>query len=242
MSKSNKNSHLSQTVLDRVSMYQVHDNGGRPFTVLVDDQNASNQICVSVYSTREFEDESGYTVNHNYEHYKQFPPLPDELLIQWENVVKVWVARCPSLYANESESLGNALLLQLPTDTPSNQHNTYVHIGANIYKFTTENPITAFESPIDNNDVSYPAALSDQEAFFLGDMMRLPRTAIKSRVLTSDDGELKQFSSEVLQWILIYENLYGTEEEQRKWRKLGLSFHPKAKPLQGYKELVVRRY
>lgn len=232
-------SNLFPIMLGSAAIYQVHDNGGRPFTVLVD-ENPTNGTCVLAYSTREFENESGDIVNCNSEHYQQFPPQPEELLIKWENVVKVWVASCPSLYADESESLGNALLLQLPTDASSTQQNTYVYIGTNICKFTTETPIIAFDSTIGNNDVSYSAALSADEAFFLGDMLRLPRAEIKDPVLGPDDEALKQFSSEVLQWICIYDNLYGTPEEQLKWRAQGFFDHPEAKPLQGYEEVVER--
>lgn len=236
-----KNS-LSPVMLGGAAMYQVHYNGGRPFTVLVDEQNSSSGTCVLVYNTREFENESGYTVNHGYEHYQHFPPKPEELLIKWEHVVKVWVARCPSLYANESEALGNALLLQIPTDKASSRKHTYVHIGGNIYKFTTKKPISEFESPIDNNDVPYPAALSDEEVFFLGEMLRLPRAEITNQDIKITNKKLKQFSPEVLKWIFIYENLYGTPKQQRKWKKQGFSFNPEAKRLQGYKELVAPRY
>lgn len=233
---------LSPMMLGTAAIYQVHYNGGRPFTVLVDEQNSNSGTCVLVYSTREFEDESGYTTNQGYEHYQHFPPKPEELLIKWENVVKVWVARCPSLYANESEALGNTLLLQISTDKVSSRKYTYVHIGGNIYKFTTKKPITEFDSPIDNNDVPYPAALSDEEVFFLGEMLRLPRAEINNQDIKITNENLKEFSSEALQWIFIYENLYGTLTQRRKWRKQGFSFHPEAKPLQGYKELVAPPY
>lgn len=219
-------------------MYQVHDNGGRPFTVLIHEQNSNDGKHILVYKTRELESQSGDIIICDEEHYKQVPPQPEELLIQWENVVRVWIARCPSLYANESESLGNAILLQLPSD----RTNTYVYIGVNVCKFTTEKPIIAFESPLGNNDVPYSAALSDQEAFFLGEMWRLPRIAIQDPILGPEDGALQQFSPEVLQWIFIYDNLYGSPEEQKQWRNQGFSYHPQAQPLQDYEELVPSPY
>lgn len=223
-------------MLGGAAIYETQHNGSRPFTVLVDEQNSNSGTCVLVYSTREFEDESGDPVD--YEHYQQFPPKPEELLIKWENVVKVWVARCPSLCADESEALGNTLLLQIPTDKLSSQKYTYVYIGSSIYEFTTKKPITEFESPIGNNYVPYPAALSDKEVFFLVEMLRLPRKEIKNPVISPKDKKFKNFSSEELQWIFIYDNLYGTSKQERKWKKQGFSVHPKAKPLKGYKELV----
>lgn len=230
-------------MLGGVAIYQTQHNGSRPFTVLVDEQNSNSGTCVLVYSTREFEDESGDPVD--YEHYQQFPPKPEELLIKWENVVKVWVARCPSLCADESEALGNTLLLQIPTDKLSSQKYTYVYIGSSIYEFTTKQPITEFESPIGNNYVPYPAALSDKEVFFLVEMLRLPRAEINNQYIKLTKNfspeaskKLKNFSPEVLKWVLIYDSLYGTSKQQRKWKKQGFSDHPKAKPLKGYKELV----
>ncbi|MFY9223823.1 MAG: hypothetical protein WAQ98_14210 [Blastocatellia bacterium] len=225
-------------MLGGAAIYQTQHNGSRPFTVLVDEQNSSSGTCVLVYSTRNEDDEDELSDPVDYEHYQQFPPKPEELLIKWENVVKVWVARCPSLYADESEALGNTLLLQIPTDKLSSRKYTYVYIGSSIYEFATKKPITEFESPIDNNYVPYPAALSDKEVFFLLDMLRLPRKEIKNPVISPEDKEFKNFSSEELQWIFIYENLYGTPKQQRKWKKQGFSDHPKAKPLKGYKELV----
>jgi hypothetical protein len=240
MSKNSKADSPKNSVvpvmLGGAAIYQTQHNWSKPFTVLVDEQNSSSGTCVLVYSTREFEDESGEPVD--YEHYQQFPPKPEELLIKWENVVKVWVARLPFLCDNEAEALGNALLLQIPTDKLSSQKYTYVYIGNSIYEFTTKKPITEFESPIGNNNVPYPAALSAKEAFFLLERLRLPRKEIKNPVISPEDKEFKNFSPEELQWIFIYENLYCT----RKWKKQGFSFHPKAKPLEGYKELVAFCY
>lgn len=60
---------------------------------------------------------------------------------------------------------GNTVLVQL---TPSSEHlNRYLLITGSIVEFWTENPITRFESPIGNNDVPYPFALTTDAMLFL---------------------------------------------------------------------------
>ncbi|MBL8018067.1 MAG: hypothetical protein JNM27_00255 [Leptospirales bacterium] len=217
------------------NLYQVHDNGGRPFTVLVEGPSGAQRV--SVYHTRADRTE-GYPVYYDLEVYQDSPPRPEELAISWEKVPRVWIAGCPSMYAGEEESLGNSLLIKLPNSESTPGNNSYVHIGVSIFKFTTVDPITAFDSPIDNNDVTYPAALSNSETFFLGDQQRLPRSLIKA--LGPVEENMKHLPVEALEWIFIHEALYGSPEEQKLWRKSDSGFNPQAKPLEGYEELVAR--
>ncbi len=236
MSKSNKGKKdASPMMIGDAALYQIQNNGGRPFTVLVDEMSRGG-TRVRVYKTRQvFNEEWDIDADVSSEVYAEIPPKPKELLVTWKNLKQVWIPRCPSLYANESEALGNSILIHLSSDAKTGRHS-YIHIGSMIYKFTSKEPITEYESPIDNNNVPYPSALSETEVFFLIDMQRLPREKVKEIVLEADSA-LKELPSDALRWVLMHENLYGTVKERKKWRADGFDFHPDAKPLEGVEEL-----
>lgn len=245
------------------ALYQTHHNGGRPFTVLVDEPgpNAAG-ARVRIYKTRLRKSQQWEGMEYcPVEVYNETPPQSDELLVTWEQLSHVWVARCPSLYANEAESLGNSLLLHLSPlapppiwskpsasansgansqeTTPAKDGETapvepvrtyqYVLISGLVCQFSTNDPILEFDSPIDNNDVPYPAALSSSEVFFLCDMLRMPRSAVKAPVLGPDDTDLKQLSPKDLQWVFMHDTLYS-----HPWQKRKLV----AQELDGYQELI----
>ncbi|HMZ62070.1 MAG TPA: hypothetical protein PL048_25085 [Leptospiraceae bacterium] len=227
----------SPMMIGDAELYQVQYNGGRPYTVLVS-RTAKGGKQVKVYRTRQvFNEEWDMDVDAPSDVYEDVPPKPKELLFTWKNPLNLWIAKCPSLYADEAESLGNSILLEIAPEKEKGPR-TYIHIGPNVCRFTSKDPIIEYESPIDNNNVPYPAAASSKEVFFLGEMLRLSREYVKEPVLGRDSGDLKKLPKDVLKWVCIYENLYGTEKERKKWNAQGLYNHPEAKKLQGYKELA----
>lgn len=62
----------------------------------------------------------------------------------------------------EDFDYGNSILLVL-------KHNKYCYIGDTVYEFTTEEPITDYYSPIGNNDVPYPVAVTKLNVYFMLD-------------------------------------------------------------------------
>ncbi len=229
--------HARPTKINGAALYQVHDNGGRPFTVLVD-EDAEGAPRVRLYLTRRHRAVKGelpreYTAAE----YKQRPPRRSELRRTWERAERVWVARHSSACITERVSLGNSLLVLLPRTRKGQTAYRYVHIGAEVFAFVTPDPITAFESPVGNNDVPYPVALSQSEAFFLGDALRLPRAETRA------SGK-RDFALNSPRWATIYDDLYGSPAQRRAWRaqKPPCAQHPEAKPLEGRRVLVRRRY
>lgn len=55
---------------------------------------------------------------------------------------------------------GNSILLHL-------DDLRYVYIGSEIYEFTAKEEITKYYSPIGNNDVPYPVAISKNYIYFM---------------------------------------------------------------------------
>lgn len=219
--------------------YQVHDNGGRPFTVLIG-MNASGNTRVRVFLTRERD--NGFECD--VEDYRKAPPWDSELLVSWDAVERVWAPRFTDAHVSPSDGLGNSILLQIdrnhdsfsgvragsarrPSRAKIRQSGfRYVFIGMSIFQFDTSEPITTFESPIGNNDVPYPVALSSQEAFFLIEQERLPRS------MTLAPGP-KDPGSDSSVWKIFYNSLYSLTKHFRE---------KEAKPLHGYREIIARRY
>lgn len=249
---------VSAPAVDGASLYQVHDNGSRPFTVLVEEQTGGG-ARVRLYKTRQSKSPDWDGMDDcRADVYQKAPPTPAELLVTWERVARVWVARCPSLYADEAASLGNALLLELDPTAPAAQWSqkpgkpptaargkagrkgasagtppgqfTYIHIGSTVYRFATADRIVEFDSPIGNNNVPYPAALSASEVFFLCEQWRMPRSAVKPPALAPGDRMRKKLSAEALRWVFIYDTLY-----EHPWQ----DYKRVAKPLEGYEPLIV---
>lgn len=216
------------------AFYQVHDNGGRPFTVLVD-RSASGGARVRLYRTRTHPAPPGeFPREFDVAAYRRDPPRPAELKATWEAVERVWVGRHAGLYLSARESLGNSLLLRLPPKRGARGAHRYVHVGSPVVEFETGDPIRAFESPVGNNDVPYPVALSASEVFFLAELVRLPRAATRL-AKRRDPATNSRF------WETVYTDLYGTPEQVEAWcaRKPDAQHNPAAKRLEG-RRIVAR--
>ena len=107
--------------------YQVHDNGGRPFTVKI--QN--NQNIVDVFRT------------------------DNNQLVCHFNPIKIFIGKSPLIPMTQysggygAEFDGNTILLQIT-------EYKYVFIGWKIFSFETDSEIVEYASPVGNNDVPYP--------------------------------------------------------------------------------------
>lgn len=230
-------------MIEGAALYQVHDNGGRPFTVLIDELHPSG-TRVRLYRTRKLSavDEYGVKRDCDLAGYVASPPRASERLATWEGVSQVWVPRYANLYLSSYESLGNSLLLQIdrnldsrtllrpapaemPAATTRRSGHRYVFIGGNVGQFDTSEPISAFESPVGNNDVPYPVAISESEVFFPVEALRLPRAS------TCLAAERDPKASSPL-WEKVYGDLFAAQSA---------SDGPRPKKLLRYREIVARQ-
>ena len=161
------------------STYLIHDNGGRPFMVYVNKNNFVNIYSVpndKYYS----EDECNcpdYYVN----------------LITGCKAEKIFIGKSKF---NEMTSFsggygdyfdGNSILLYLG-------NYQYMHIGIEIYKFTTNGDIiNEYHSPVGNNDVPYPFAKSSDYIYFMLDTVCLPRSIYDKHVENDSDDAYSYF-------------------------------------------------
>ena len=122
--------------------YLTHDNGGRPFTVIIDNND------IKVYSNS-FSDETEEYTTENF-------------VLQIHNPYQVFVGKSP---LNEMTKFsggygpkftGNSILIR-----PSEKLN-YIFISFEIFSFNTSSEILYFMAPIGNNDVPYPYAITNK--------------------------------------------------------------------------------
>jgi len=146
----------------RGKIYHTHDNGGRPFLVVVRSQVKNKKLkIVSVLTYKQFDDSKR---EQDY----------DKLVVAFKKVQKVWIGKGTigkkrgGDNLNKAWTYGNSILLQL------NKH-LYVFIDHNIYCFKTNEEIIKYYSLIGNSDVPYPVALSKNYAYFMLDCQQIER-------------------------------------------------------------------
>ena len=119
-------------------IYYTHDNGGRPFKVILE------EALVKVQKLEQ----------DNYEAYKEYQPE------------KVFIGKSPENPMTISSGGygpgfdGNSFLLQ-------QEPLKYLFIGSVLLTFTTVSKIVSFVSPVGNNDVPYPYAVDEEGRIYL---------------------------------------------------------------------------
>ena len=143
--------------------YLIHDNGGRPFKVVVSNNH------VIVYKQTKEEEQRTEDLNQEIEaddkaYDKKMKRLYSHKLLEWKNVVRVFIGHhppnVPKSWLGDFVSVGNSIILHV-------QGKTYVSIGRSIEEFEAEEPITEYLSEVGNNDVPYPIALSPNYAYLM---------------------------------------------------------------------------
>ena len=166
--------------------YQIHDNGGRPF--LIDVQNGT----VTVYKQFRTQVWGQETVYNMARPVKRF------------EAEKVFIGKSPRIGMTEFSGGfgprydGNSILLHL-------EDLDYVFIGWEIYSFKARAEIVKYVSPIGNSDVPYPYAIDEDNNTYL---------MIQDTVILADEeGNLpwKQLSDEPYEYFY-YIHIITTDE------------------------------
>ena len=146
-------------------IYFIHDNGGRPFKVEIQNLNETNEIqnnCnVKIYRILGMDsDDENYNedIDDTYETEPCLEYQPERVFVGLspQNMMTAFSLGFGTQFD------GNSILLHL-------KDNLYVSIGSEIYTFTTEPGcrIIKYLSPVGNNDVPYPFALDDHDNCYL---------------------------------------------------------------------------
>ena len=136
-------------------IYFTHDNGGRPFMVVV------NGNDVDIYT---------YPKDFSFDHQLSKKDYTN-LVKSYKNVKKIFIGKSikgDDMYASYPSNptkaakagLGNSILLNL-------SGNKYVFIGDFVFEFETPDNIEGFYSMIGNSDVPYPVAVGEKNVYFL---------------------------------------------------------------------------
>lgn len=132
----------------RSRFYFTHDNGGRPFKVVL-----LSKSEVEVYKRskpEEYDDDDNELDREN-------PAVYNTLCKRFENIQKLFIGKDV-----DDGYEGNSILLAM-------HDHQYVFIGERIYSFTTPDRDTIMEyySLIGNSDVVYAVAVGKQNAYFM---------------------------------------------------------------------------
>jgi hypothetical protein len=150
-------------------IYLIHDNGGCPFEVSIDED--AKRAIVKLYD-----------YDSSYETDITEDPYP---------ILDIHFKECflggplPETFKNDNYDFewGNSILLHISSDINNTQKGVEVHkyisIGMNIFEFTSPYPIIEFIAPIGNNDVPYPFARSEKETYLLIEDVILDNTLLE---------------------------------------------------------------
>lgn len=143
--------------------YLIHDNGGRPFQVIISGKRVYVYRVPKKLSDEEFDKwwDGKKSINFS----KQLNYY-SELITEFKNVKKIFIGEntikksfFKTLFSKNDS--GNTILLNI-------SKNKYVFIGDSIYSFETKNDkIKKFYSPIGRMDVPYPVAVGEKYVYFL---------------------------------------------------------------------------
>tara|TARA_Y100000741_G_scaffold99113_1_gene73562 strand:- start:160 stop:939 length:780 start_codon:yes stop_codon:yes gene_type:complete len=138
--------------MSNLKTYYTHDNGARPFKVIIDDKN------VYIYKYKKYDEDTNTF-------------LYSEKSIKYEKknyfkCMNIFIGKSPKnkktifSTAYGSKFTGNSILLQITK-------NKYIFIGHIIFSFTSKSEIKKFVSPVGNNDVPYPYAIDIDGRYYL---------------------------------------------------------------------------
>ena len=137
--------------------YFIHDNGGRPFKVVIDAKVKSLEVFKI--------DEKAYDayIEKTY-HPKKNECVSDDDDVKYYTKSVLKIPKYKKIFIGEDwvekEFKGNSILVNIID-------MTYVFIGCIIYSFQTEEKINEYKSPVGNSDVPYPYAVGKKYVYFM---------------------------------------------------------------------------
>ena len=140
-----KNVKSLQALKQLRTYYFIHDNGGRPYLVYVDNKMVYVYKPNDRHSTGDWSEQDSKN--------------------KWLYTKRVHVFKTRNIFIGKSKNgrksfIGNTILLQT-------SKSTYVYIGSKIIRFRTLVQITTYKSPVGNNDVPYPYAIDKNGKYYL---------------------------------------------------------------------------
>lgn len=144
----------------RVQTYKIHDNGGRPFTVVVNERQKKLSIFENPYD------------------FKTWQELPQKHFKDYA-FKQIWVGDDIFHFGRASGAgwdpkwKGNSILAQLSA-------NRFLEIGREIFEFTLmhgDSPV-AYSSYVGNSDVPYPYLVGKTHTYLMIEDVVIPNEAL----------------------------------------------------------------
>lgn len=130
------------------SYYMIHDNGFRPFKVVV------SETEIIVYRHRPYD---GTDSDFDEDDEEQYDVEVHKIIDYFDIFIG-----CDPEHPGEPFYEGNTILVHVSSDDES---NTYIVIEGCIYSFTVEDKIVKYLSPIGNSDVPYNYAIGQHYVY-----------------------------------------------------------------------------
>lgn len=154
--KSGTKDWISLDTKENVKKYQVHDNGARPFLVVISDKKIIIYKDTELY---EKDKKKRKLMSNNEIKFDKWSPC---LIISKYKQVFVGINEkkytcCP----NYGRFIGNTILIEIKLCE-------YLFIGSDIRQFKTLEPVISYHSVMGNNDVPYPFTLTNKYIYLIG--------------------------------------------------------------------------
>ena len=161
-----KDINLYNKVYIMTTIYLIHENGGRPYKVEIN--NETNIVNIYKYEKQQ------ELENQNFKESTVLPQILNDLkTLKYEDspvvtvtAKKIFIGKSPyneqTAYSGGHDEYfdGNTILLKL-------EKNKYMFICYEIFTFDSFYGIKEFVSPVGNNDVPYPYAIDKQNNYYL---------------------------------------------------------------------------
>jgi len=198
--------------------YDIHDNGGRPFRVFIDSENASKKVAIyKDVNIGTFKEEADYSK-----------------LIKQLTVKEVFVGKSTGNAEGADHRpgeadffKGNSILLHVSS-------NKYIHVGTTIYEFQMDDKVDQYFSMVGRNDVPYPVLLGTENVYFMleDDHSYLPRDMLPADLTKAQWEDAYTY---FYGWVNPVDGQHRTDQERKKE-----ALENQAKKMKGY-HLIQRR-
>jgi hypothetical protein len=209
----------TRKMLSKGKHYDIHDNFGRPFRVVVSNDGASKKVAIYKDTNKDFNKPQDYS------------KLIKELTVKEVYIGKsTGNARGADHRPDQAHIfVGNSILLHV-------SGNKYIHIGSSIYEFEMEDKVDQYFSMVGRNDVPYPVLLGTENVYFMleGDHCYLPRDMLPADLTKAqwEDGYTYFYG-----WTNPVDGQQRTDAERKKE---ALENH--AKKMKGYHIIQTRGF
>lgn len=161
------NSFISKEQINHQGkIYDIHDNGGRPYKVVAKDQEIT-VFKQTLINESAWKDDERYSKEYT------------EKVLHIHDFFGYWFGYDSSI----RECHGNTILIKV-------SKNKYITVQQNMYSFETDDEIIEYVSPIGNNDVPYPVAFGSTNIYFMLDKQFVPIKEFNQRVNIKNTEEL----------------------------------------------------